>query len=337
MNCFEDLIGVRGLCEQNSQAQLFIQDLPFMDIQTITGIMEHNKSIQEYVNERLNYCYNDMKNEINFHLMPYFRQNSLLENKVLGAYRENLAAQPAQSGIRQGVVLQIYDTLTYYEVVLNSISLWTTNYSGNVTIKVHNIITGEELDSFVIPVTPNTTTPISLVNKKYPLQKQKGYIMISYDTTGIDSVQSTVSTIATGCSTCTKGGVGSKYALWNAVSIPDASAKLFNNLSYPGNTAGLSVQYTLNCSKDSFICSMKDAFAWPLFHRLGADLCNEIINGSKRINSITTIDREKAQALKPDFEQVYKDSLASTLNMMQLPNDACLKCNQKIKVISRIP
>lgn len=306
-----------------------------MNLRTIDAIIEDQKSAAAYIKERINYCYNRMVAEINTELYSCFQQATVLENNLVGTYRESMASQAAQPGTRAGIILQLRQN-SFTEIILSKVSLWTTNYTGPVTIKVHNMVSGQELDSFEINVIANQIQYFD-INKKYMTNKQYELIYISYLTDGIDSIQSTLFSTYTGCSTCSKGSMGSRYMIMNGATIGNSEPKLYSNLQYPGTTAGLSIQYSLNCSTDSFLCSLKDQLAWPLLHLLGADLCQEIINGNKRLNSVTTVLKDQAEALKPDFEAKYMDSIQSMFQRMQLPEDVCIKRNRKVRTVSRIP
>lgn len=291
----------------------------------------------EYIKQRLNYCVNAMKNEFNLRLMPSFRNNTILQNSMAGAWTETLQDQPAQPGTRAGILLQMYDTSSFYDLQLSSIGLWTTNYTGNVTIKVHNLVTGVELDSFDIAVVANQPSFIQ-INKRYTADRQRTFFYISYLTTGINSVQSSITGYTTGCSTCgTRSGFATRFGSINSATLDNSASPVFENLSYPGNTAGLSLQYSLNCSVESFFCSLKNQMAWSLLHRFGQDICEEVINGSKRVNSVTTLDKEKATALKEDYEGIYVESFNDLFQRVRLPNDTCFKCNQAVKTRVRIP
>lgn len=339
-NCFEEIIGIRGLCAPGEEptSGLYVQDLPFIDMKTVNAVISEELTAAQYIRNKLNYCVNSVKNTLNLRLQPYFRKRSVVESKIIGAYTENLynLPQPAQAGIRAGVIIRILDS-TPYELNLSRINLWTTNFTGPVTIKVHNLITGQEIDSFDIDVTPNTMGYID-INRKFQTDGQRAYYLVSYLTTGINSVQSTISGFVAGCSTCAgRTGYISRYAILNAVTIADSAAKNISNLEYPGNTAGLSVQYTLNCSTDAFMCTIKDQMAWPILHKLGAEICRDVINGTHRLNSVTTIDIDKAEALKADFEAQYIESMDVMLQSMSIPENTCFRCLRQVRSFTKIP
>ena len=128
-----------------------------------------------------------------------------------------------------------------------------------------------------------------------------------------------------------------RYGLINAGELLSAGTKLESNLSYTGYTGGLSIQYTVECDTDQFICSLKSRLAYSVMLRAGVLILQDVIYGTTRVNSVTTIDREKAEALKEDYELQYSEAIQNALHNVRFPNDICFRCDQRIKVISRIP
>lgn len=340
-NCFQDIIGIKGQCGAITEPSsgLYVNDLPYINLQVADALIEQdNISGVEFIQDKINYAVNAAKAELNSLMMPYYKKKTVLEQGLLGNYDEFTHTRTLVSAAkRRGIQIQI-NNYPYMEFLLTGISLWQTSITGNVTIKVHDLVTGKELDSFDVAVTANQANYVA-INKKYLTNGQNFNILISYDATAIDSYQTTLARNQqwTGCSACGTGGYGSRYAVYNGAEIGTGSSVLYTNLSYPGFSSGLSIQYNIGCSTDGFMCSMKNQLAWAVLHKTGAEICREVVNGSKRVNSVTTIDKEKAAALMEDFETIYKGAIQDVFHNVAIPNDTCFQCNQKVKVISRIP
>lgn len=340
-NCFEDIIGIRGTCGTiaTPTSDLWVNDLPYINLQVADALIEKDDvSGLQFIKDKINYAANAAKAELNNLLQPYYKQKSLLENSLIGNYDEFLFTRPQTAAAkRRGIQVQI-NNYPYLEFNLNGLSLVTSNTTGNVTIKIHNLVTGHELDSFTVAVTANQVNYVAL-NRKIPTNGQNLNIFISYDATTVNAYQSTLgrSQQPSGCSTCGTGGIGSRYAVFNGAEISTGAAILYTNLSFPGYSAGMSIQYNIACSPDGFMCSMKNRLAWPILHKTGAEICREVVSGSRRVNSVTTIDKDSAQALMADFESEYLKSIRAVFDNLSLPNDVCFKCDQKVKVVSRIP
>jgi len=71
-----------------------------------------------------------------------------------------------------------------------------------------------------------------------------------------------------------------------------------------------------------------------MLHKFGIIMCEEVIAGSKRMNSITTIDVSKAEYLHGIFTERYHTALKDALGRVTPPNDNCFYCNNFLSVWS---
>lgn len=336
-NCFQDIIGIKGQCGEitPSSSGLYINDLPFMSLKVADAILEDQASGVSFIQDRMNYAVNKVNSELNSLLAPYYKQNSVLESQLFGQIQPFLTAQPAKA-VYRGIEIQI-NKYPYLGFNLTDIIIYSSNFTGNKEIKVFNLITGVEIDSFEIEIVAGEPTMVP-INKQYLTNRQWMDIFICYDATDVDTFQTNIYRGQTGCLTCRPfQGYGTRYLIVNAGELNLAGPKLKANMNYTNYTGGMSFMYNVDCVNSQFICAMKQQLAFPILHAFGVVMCDEIINGTRRVNSITTVDKDKAKALKEDFEFTYKTGIRDVFNNIRLPNDICFKCNQAIKTISRQP
>lgn len=334
-NCFEDIIGIKGACGTPTvpSSGLYLQDLPGVDLKLADSILQEEDSAFQFLRNKINYATSSVVAQINTMLAPFYKTNSVLENNLLGQFDEFMTALPA-APVYRGITIKI-DQYPYMQLNISKISLYSSNYTGNTTIKVYDLVTGDEIDSFDIAVMAGQPTYIP-VNKRYFTERQRMNIFIAYDATAINTFQSNMFR-GRSCATCHFGGYGTRYALMNGGQIPTGSAKVLANVDFSGYTSGLSIQYTIGCSNDAWVCSMKDQLAFSVLHKTGVVLMDEVINGTRRMNSITTVDKDKAIALKDDFDLIYQENIRQVVQNVRFPNDICFKCTQRVKTVSRIP
>lgn len=337
-NCFENIIGIRGQCGDvpDPTSGLFVQDLPYIDLKVADSLLEQENSGTQFIKDKLNYAVNIVKSEINSRLMPYYKQKSVLEANVLGYYNEDMNPLPA-SALYRGIRVYV-DQYPYLEFKVSKVALYSSNFTGNKTVNVWDLRTGQLLDSFVVALTAGEISYIE-VNRKYYSEKQRLDLFFGYDATGLDSFDTTVNRGTRGCNTCNLNdtNINGRFFSYNAGQIGLATAKLENNMDYTGYSGGLSLQYTVECGTDAFLCSLKDRLAFAILHKFGATVCEEVLFGSRRVNSVTTIDKAKAEGLLPIFETRYINAMDDVLHNLRLPNDICFKCYQAVKSVTRIP
>lgn len=335
-NCFENIIGIKGQCGALSEptSGLYLNDLPFIDLKVADAVLTDEDSGVQFLTDKINYAVNAMQAELNTLLQPYYKRNSVLEENLLGQYIENMTALPSEA-VYKGIQVKI-EQFQYLEFRVSRIALYSSNTTGNVTIKVFDLITGAELDSFPVAVVAGEVSYVE-VNKNYFTDKQKLNLFFAYDASTVDSFETNLFR-GRECSSCgTNSGFGTRHAFFNSASIGLVASKIQSNLDYTNNSAGLSIMYSISCSNKAWMCSMKDQLAYGVLHKAGVEILKEVVHGSRRVNSVTTIDKDSAAALMQDFEMIYKEAVQNVLHNVRFPNDICFRCDQRIRVVSRIP
>jgi hypothetical protein len=337
-NCFENIIGIKGQCGPvvEPSSGLYVQDLPYIDLKVADSLIEQEDSGVQFMRDKLNYAVNQVKNEINTRLMPFYKAKSVLEANVLGFYNEYM--DPIASAAQYRGIRVYIDQYPYIEFKVSKVAIYSSDFTGTKEIKVWDLRTGQEVDSFDITLTAGEITYVE-VNRKYTSEKQRINLFFGYDASNVDSFDTTVNRGTRGCNTCNSfdTNITGRYFSYNGGQIGLATAKLESNVDFTGYTSGLSLQYTVECGTEAFLCSLKDRLAFGILHKFGVAMCDEVLFGSKRVNSVTTIDVKKATALRDIFENTYQDSMSSISFNLALPNDICFKCNQAVKSVTRIP
>jgi hypothetical protein len=338
-NCFENIIGIKGVCGEleTPSSGLWIDDLPFIDLKVADAVLgKQDASGVEFIQTKLNYAYNVVKNEAASILAPMMKTKTILENSILGAYTPTLLPLN-QAAKYRGIKVRISD-YPYLSFNLSGIAMYSSNFTGQLPIKVFDLTTGAQIDTFNIAVTAGQINYIP-INKKYLTNRQRFEIAIVYDATLIDTFKTSPSIPAAGCFSCNRGndGYNGRYMIYDGIESNVSGTLMYSQLEYTGFTGGLSVQYTVECSMDGWLCSMKDRLAFAMLHKFGIIMCEEVIAGSKRMNSITTIDVSKAEYLHGIFTERYHTALKDALGRVTPPNDNCFYCNKSVRTITRIP
>lgn len=333
-NCFNELIGIRGTCDEGTHS-LYINDLPYVGLDIANALLGAEDADGEaYITGRLNYTYNLVKSEIHSLLAPMMKSRTVIENNTLGYYKHEMTALPASAKYR-GVRIKLED-FPFLAFKINGVAMFSSNFTGNLPIKVFDMVTGGEIDTFSIAVVAGEISYIP-INKEYLTQRQLFDVFFAYNATNIDTYRTSIYAPNSGCYDCNKrsDGYRGKYLTFDG-----AEANLGSTVSSTvsqGNSSGLSLKYTIECSMDGWLCSMKDRFAFSMLQRFGVVMMEEILAGSKRMNSVTTIDNDKAQYLHGVFMSNYDKAMTGAIKGIIPPSDVCFHCNSGIRTNVRIP
>jgi hypothetical protein len=131
-----------------------------------------------------------------------------------------------------------------------------------------------------------------------------------------------------GCRTCRSPYTYSNpYISVTSSKILAASNKVDENLDSNSNNDGLSVTYSISCTFDPFVCSVKHMLAEAIWYKAGAMIAEEL-KYSKRFNSIVTLYKADATELIAMYEEKMMESLNSTLQNMRVPDNYCFRVQQ---------
>lgn len=331
-SCFNNLIGIRGYCE-NPISNLYIDNLPFINLHTLDHVITSQNSAQEYLQQKIDLATDIIAAEINSRFAPYYKVNGLLENTFIGKVNREMQITSGAAK-RRGVSIRLYRS-NFLRINLNSIGFYTTNYTGNITFTVHNLRTSQVLGTFTIAVTANVVTMID-INQVINSVGQEADILISYDATGIDVMKTQISQ-SSSCSNCSGGGLNTFYSIVNGAELELSDIPIYSNVKSVNNSCGIILNYTIECDQSAWLCSIKQSMAYPIMMQAAAEICRDVVNGTKRVNSVTIIDREKASSLMEYYEMKAEASISNVASAIRMPNDFCFECKKYVKSVVRIP
>ncbi len=330
-DCFDNIIGINKLCTPESPVSgLYIQDLPGITLQIADAATdEETASGVALIREKIEIAKKTISQDAIEFLLPKVKTNSLIGSDTIGTYKEDLEKATAEPLYLTGKKIKIQN-YPYIEFYLESISI-KLDAAVTSNIYIYDLLTNTILDT--IPFTSVVGVPVQVyVKKSYKTNGQVLSLAILYDSNLAGSYKTTLH--ATGCNNCSSG-YSNRYVSFNDVRILSANQKIESNI-VTGNTNGLSFNYSINCSIDSFICKMAKLFAWALLHKTGAELMREL-QFSKRLNSIVIIDKKDHIELRQEFDNEYAKSMTRIFQNIRIPSDVCFECNQKVKTVVRIP
>lgn len=337
LECFDDIIGLRGACETpTSNSGLWMDDIG-IELEELDLIINKAQvdSIQFFENKR-EFAIKQIIQLIHTHFADKYKSNTNLDSKRIGFGKENQEAVAA-AGTLKGIEIELCNQDSFVDVFVSSISL-QANTNGAVNVLVYDIFQNKLLDTIAITAVSGQIVTV-YPNKTYKSNRKELDIIFVYDATNFSSVKTTIT--QGGCKSCGDGGSMTKlssYMSARSISVLAADAKIESSLTAASDTGGLSMVYSIQCNYDDWLCTISNAVAMPILFKTGYEIMDYAVNNSLRLNTATTINLDTLKARREEYNARYQTSIENLLQNIKLPSDEkCFECRQKSKHVVILP
>jgi len=334
-NCFADLIGYKGNCETVTPSSgLYIEDIGITSKECDYYINSEYRNGEALIADKISFASNLVRKTIGNHFASYINTKSLIGSQTLGHYQDSLHLKSGAANTLGGISLTLNNSQSYFNVYVNSISLQLST-TQSVNVLVYNLITGELLDTIAISCVANKIST-SYVNKTYSSLKRKLDLIFVYDTEGLSS--NTCQLSYEGCGTCTGYTYTNNYLSVQPVYMTESDAKIRSSLTSASHTYGLSINYSIQCSLDNWLCELSNLVALPILYKTGIEIMTYALYYTDRQNSDTNIDFERNKERLAMYQTAYSEALEASIKKINMPKyDVCFKCEEYIKSVIILP
>ncbi len=337
LECFEDIIGLRGSCDiPTSNSGLWIDDIG-IDLEELDSIINKSQidSI-DFFEKKRDFAIKQIIALIHTHYSDKYKTNTVLRSGRIGYPKENQEIVAAEATLK-GIEIELCNEDSFVDVFVSSISL-QVNLNGAVNIFVYDLFQNKLLDTISITAISGQIVTV-YPNKTYKSLRKELDIIFVYDATAFSSVKTTVT--QGGCKSCGDGGSMvnlNQYLSTRSISILSADAKIESNLTASSDTGGLSLMYSIQCNYDEWLCTISNSIALPILFKTGYEIMDYAYNNSLRLNTTTTINWEGLLKRRDEYNNRYQTSIEALLQNIKLPNDEkCFECRQKSKHVVILP
>lgn len=328
LNCLDNLIGIDGSCNDNTPtSNLNITDLTGISLKSADAAIDETfVSGKELIEKKIQLAKNAVLNRIRGHLAANVEMLSNIENDTIGHYQDNLTVEASEANFYRGIRVRVdrYPDLEFY---VNSISL-QLDAAVTTNILVFDMITGNQVGTPIpITTTVNGITTVQ-VNRSYVSNKQKIHLLFVIDAGVANSYDTDIHKgYRRSCVHCCADW-SSRFAWFQGARIAIADTKIQDNLTGTDGTFGMSMNYSLNCSFDSFLCNIGNQLAWPILYKAGSELMKELKH-SKRLNSIINIYSGSNEELEEEFNEEFELSIKEIMENTVPQNSFCFSCKPR--------
>lgn len=330
ISCFEDLILLRGTCnDESSKSGYYANDIDITKDFIDQIITKEYRDAKDFHDRKLAFAIKQVCDAVITAMQTSFRTPTLVDNYRAGQYQDNLTLV-AGDGYLKGINLDLWNCESFLDVFVSEIALQITT-TGTVDVKVYDLIQSKLLDTIPVAVVANEISRV-YPHKIYKAGKQKLNLLFAYDSTG-HSANTTY--INSGCATCngTKP-VKNQYERISAVKIDPGASKINSNLIATAETGGLSIVHSLSCNHESWLCSFSNLLALPILYKYGQLAMEFALNVSPndRINTTTAINVDELTQRRNFYATWYNQSFGDKMKNIKTPSDRqCFTCKETVR------
>lgn len=333
-HCLDNLVAFQGGCDPISPTSgRYLSQIGIGKDSIDQYITREYASPLDFVNERKSLAIGKICNLLHSSFNPRYRANSLLKNFRVGLANDNKVAV-AGGVYEKGIHYEFCDTSSYYDLFISELSLFV-DVTQDVTVNVWDLYQNKVIDTIVVPCVAGEISRVYPA-KTYSSQQKKLSLFFSYDATSIGSYKTSLQ--AGGCTSC--GGsdyISSTYNRIRTGYIPTGSSKTLQNFIGLSETGGMSINHSLQCNHEDWLCGISGLLDIVLLYAWGASIIEFALyeSGNRRVNTDVTLNKDILKERLDVYELKWRESLDNIIKNVKVPFDnRCFVCNQNVRMVN---
>jgi len=331
MGCFDNIISYKGGC--SSVSGLLLDDLiPIREVEKYVG--EDYATAGELIDDKIDFAVRLIKKELIGMFQHNYIPRTILENKRAGFIAETQTEKAAAAQYR-GIELRVCNQESYLSLYVSSIDTYL-NYTGALNVLVIDTMTGETLDTIAVTSVAGQVVT-TYVDKTYNAEKRKRRIAFVYDCTSIPNYLTSL--IGEGCITCNGGQYNlNDWITGRSIKYDTGATPVLANIDGHTDTAGLSINFSLVCDQESWLCASRNLLAMPIMYRAAEAILEYAYFNSDRFNSKTSIRKDEIKERIGLYHSDYQKQMELILKNIKTPMDGiCFTCKPRSKSVTTLP
>lgn len=308
--CLSTLISTHGECDV-VDGQLSTTDLPFVSIKTGSKIIdEYDCTVDAMISGLVDQSVKFVKNDFRTRSKKLFDTGKVIKREDVTRFNQCATLLSAGTTFRGFLIRNT--SLSRSNILVERISTYLT---GDVTLKVYNAIDGTELSSQTLTASNKITN--YEINGSYDAEQ----ILIGFvQDVGVYPPSNEVDFC-----------LCNKYNTLNPIEIDGTDYRECNTSSAD---ALFGISYSIQCNVDSYMCEIRERFAFPILWRFGM-LLHQKAQTSERLNE--TLAKFTKEDVYDYYEFEYNNSLNALIEGYNPPCDDCFQPNTSVRFIATTP
>lgn len=315
MTCLTDYIGLRGCSSSIPPSGLYVNDLPGISLKQIVSLTnEEEKTYLELWDMIQRRAQNRFSLDVREQMGKAYKIKSI--NQAISVPGYSTGTGTIATDAEYGFTIE-YDTMDtgYVPSPLSYIHVQKVQFysevNGTMNLTFRDIDSGE-----IVYQSPTFFSNIGLntIEVNYTFNNVARLFGGLYMTNG--SLYTSIKAPAITGECC---GALSRGAWYDG------------SFHYTQEVYGVCATYTIGCAWDGLICLNKNIFSRPYWYLLGIEVLTEVIYSTK-LNQFTTVNLQKANELRTEYQVEYMKALTQVAEGMNLDCDCCLECSGTVQL-----
>jgi len=324
MNCLENLVGLSDCVESN--AAFLINDIG-IDANQCQEFMDASyATVDDFFTANRRTAARLLELDILGKMPNQMKSASVLEGNTVGRYPDQRQLFSG-SGIR-GIKQKVYNDYNYVNIRIKEIRLFT-NHTGDVDVKVYNVVTGQEVGSVTVSCVAGQIASAECDVQIQSL-KQDLELFVGYDVTGIECYNSG-NYLKTCCGNTFKSG-------WCTFQSASIESPFTAGQTQAANYApGLTYDYEIVCDNLQWFCTHRSLFGMAMVYKTAISILENAMDSGGQFSNQKTTNYEKNANRLETYSNHYEDQITKALKSVRFPKNACFTCNTVTEVTNRLP
>lgn len=325
MDCFNTIIGLRGLLDGNTSVTHYLDQCSITKDLVTKANYTHDQ-VSDLLTDKINEATNVVAAQVKVVKAPYLKTLDSFATNAIGHPIRNMTSVSTKTGYDAGASLELTSDTDFIQVNIDTIGLFAAN-TGNVTVSIYSLTEGRLLDTVTVAATAGQISTVS-VNKTYRARQNNLALAFLYDSS-FASYQCTAMPDQDCRSCAAKKLRQSRYSYVAGVKFADGDAKNLTNAVYESDTAGIIVNYSLKCDYEQWICRNRALLTLACLYYTAYHIAEYCLI-SPKFNSATLDQRNMVMQIRDFNLNRYNEEFNGVMAGMVLPdNSDCFLCRKQ--------
>lgn len=328
--CFENLISLRGTCNDRSPSSGIWLDQLGVTVQELNQYLTKDyKDAEALFLTKKRFAITNVTNAIHTFLQPRYKAHSVVSSTRVGQPKDDKIFVLGGTNELKGINFEFCNQDSFLDLYVSQINLFT-DFTGTVNVYVYNLITEQLLDTIEVECTAGEIST-EFVDVTYKSDRKRLNLLFCYDSTSVNSYKTVIGSSCTDCAV-QSGIFQNQYTIIRGAKIGTAESKLRKNLAKLGETGGMSIDYNISCNHEDYLCNLSNMIALPVAYQTAFEIMAHAINNASnfRTNTTVTINSDTLKEKRDFFEKQFNKSIKNVLSNVIMPQDTkCFVCHEQ--------
>lgn len=336
LTCLENIIGFESGCTDIESTSGYYASQVGITKNFLSQIITKDYSSEEdFFRKKRSFAIDLVTKALQTNYADKYKAVSVIDSYRAGKWNENKVTV-ASIGKWKGILFDMCAEKSYLDFFLSELSMFV-NYTGDVEVRVYDLMQGIVLDTVTVPCEVGEIVSV-FPHKKFVSRQRKLQLFICYDATNIESYKTTLQGT---CATCLPTYlVNNSYERIMSGTMAIGGTNIRSSIAQSNDTGGLSIVHSLQCNHSDWLCARSNQIADAVLYKLASLSFEFALDETPNSRTNTTV-AENYDIIKGRYnraEKKFGEAMDRFLNTVSPPNDdLCFNCRKSAAMVISIP